>query len=38
LDADQIYNEMQSLAGTNDPEKRRRFEQLQSQWMDLNEG
>ena len=37
LDADQIYNRMLSLAGSNDPEERREWEQLNRQWMELNE-
>jgi len=37
LDADQIYDKMTALAGTNDPEERREWETLNRQWMELNE-
>jgi chromosome segregation ATPase len=37
LNADQIYDRMQALAGTNDPEERREWQQLNDQWMELSE-
>jgi TolA-binding protein len=37
LDADQLYNRMTALAGTNDPEERREWQQLNQKWMELNE-
>jgi hypothetical protein len=35
LDSDQIYNRMNALAGTKDPEERREFDTLSRQWLDL---